>query len=911
LIGVHLRANTKSAYRDLAADQRRSTPMGGEAVALSLCPAIWALFEVASTLEFCHLSLPFRLISVFMSHAQASVAPRYTSAVALLPNSRLGPYEIIDLLGAGGMGEVYRARDPRIGREVAVKTLLARFGADPEALRRFEQEARAAGVLNHPNVLAVYDVGTENGIQYVVSELLEGQSLKDRLDLGPIPRRKAIEYALEMLRGLAAAHEKGIVHRDLKPANLFLTRDDRLKILDFGLAKLVSPTLTSSDETQAMGAATNPGIVMGSLGYMSPEQVRGHAVDHRSDIFSAGIVIYEMLSGKPAFQGDSAVECMNAILKEDPPPLEQLPAVDRVLRHCLEKRPEQRFQSARDLAFALEAAGSTTTGSSTVSTAAIPRPKARLPWRGIAAGIGTVTIAAAAFFAGHRGGRGEPPEYHRLGLYHSESLAGIVRHRFAPDGQTILVGGHHGVTFTRADNPGVRSLNLPNYRLLSVSRNGDLALLDDKDVLATVPFSGGAPRPMLEDVADADWTPDGKSVAVIRRAGSKTVVEYPAGNPVYETPNRLGSPRVSPKDDAVALFEYDADTRSLLLIRRNRERRVLSTGWTYASRVAWTPDGSEIWFSAARTGNDYPIWAVDLSGRERLVERVPGRLYVDDISRDGRVLLQHDFSRAGIAYRGPSDAAERDLSWLDLSALTAISPDGARILFSETGEVARGRLVYLRDVSGAEAIRLGEGQAVSLSPDGKSVLALAEKPGLLSILPTGAGQPRSIPGPGKLHESALLLPDGRILCWAHEAGHGSRLYIQEGTGWKAISPESGTSGAFQLVLSPAGDRVAALHNGDLMMISANASDIRAVAGWGAAYIAGWTADGKSLYRARSNQDNFEIGTFNPETGRTEPWKRIEVKRATPAYIRITPDGRSYAYTYQVAAIDAFVVSGLR
>jgi len=210
--------------------------------------------------------------------------------VALAPQSRLGPYEIVALLGAGGMGEVYRARDPRIGREVAIKTLPARFGGNTEALRRFEQEARAAGVLNHPNVLAVYDVGSDNGTYYVVSELLEGESLAGRIARGPIPKRKAIQYALEALRGLAAAHDKGIVHRDIKPANLFITSDDRIKILDFGLAKLRDPSPSDADATQFMGPATNPGIIMGTAGYMSPEQVRGQTVDHRSDFFSVGAV---------------------------------------------------------------------------------------------------------------------------------------------------------------------------------------------------------------------------------------------------------------------------------------------------------------------------------------------------------------------------------------------------------------------------------------------------------------------------------------------------------------------------------------------------------------------------------------------------------------------------------------------
>jgi len=303
---------------------------------------------------------------------------------------------------------------------------------------------------------------------------------------------------------------------------------------------------------------------MGSLGYMSPEQVKGTPTDHRSDIFSVGVVIYEMLSGRQAFRGDSAVECMNAILKEDPPPLDGLPALDGVIRHCLEKQPDLRFQSARDLAFALEAAGNTASTATGVVPPTTAAPRRRIPWMPIAAAIAVAGSLAAAYSFGARGNRPGPPEYRRLGLYHGEALMGIVRHRFAPDGQTIVVGGHHGVTFTRIDNPAVRSLNLHDYSLLSVSSNGDLALLKD-NVVSSVPFSGGAPRALVENAQDADWSPDGRSLAVIRRVGNMNVVEYPAGRVIYQTPNGLGSPRVSPKGDAVAVFEYDAEKRSVVV----------------------------------------------------------------------------------------------------------------------------------------------------------------------------------------------------------------------------------------------------------------------------------------------------------------------------------------------------------
>ncbi|HJW13198.1 MAG TPA: serine/threonine-protein kinase, partial [Thermoanaerobaculia bacterium] len=274
--------------------------------------------------------------------------------MTLAAGSKLGPYEIVSAIGAGGMGEVYRAKDPRLGRDVAVKVLPASFSQDADRLRRFEQEARAAGVLNHPNITAVYDIGTHEGAPYVVQELLEGETLRQELAGGRLSPRKAIEHGVQIAQGLAAAHDKGIVHRDLKPENVFVTKDGRAKILDFGLAKLVQPEQGGSAVTNLPTAtgATEPGVVLGTLGYMSPEQVKGKSADARSDIFSFGAILYEMLSGRRAFHRDSAAETMSAILREEPPDLSATnrsiqPGLERIVRHCLEKNPEERFYSAR------------------------------------------------------------------------------------------------------------------------------------------------------------------------------------------------------------------------------------------------------------------------------------------------------------------------------------------------------------------------------------------------------------------------------------------------------------------------------------------------------------------------------------------------------------------------------------
>src|ERR1700689_4173533 len=317
-------------------------------------------------------------------------------------DTQFGPYKIIALLGSGGMGEVYRARDTRLLRDVALKVLPASFTNDPERLRRFEQEARAVAALNHPNIVSVYDVGTDDGVHYIVSELLEGETLRERIPASGMPARKAVELAIQLANGLAAAHDQGIVHRDLKPENIFITRNGRLKILDFGLAKLRStePLGDAPDGATFVATQTDAGQILGTVGYMSPEQVRGAAIDHRSDIFSFGSILYEMLRGQRAFKRNTGAETMTATLNEDPRDFPSRtsapaipPALERIVRHCLEKQPAQRFQSAHDIAFDLESISSVSSASATASSAAAKRNRWLIP--GLAA---VVLLAAGAAF---------------------------------------------------------------------------------------------------------------------------------------------------------------------------------------------------------------------------------------------------------------------------------------------------------------------------------------------------------------------------------------------------------------------------------------------------------------------------------------------------------------------------------
>ncbi len=475
--------------------------------------------------------------------------------MALTSGTKLGPYEIVSLLGAGGMGEVYRARDSRLRREVAVKILPQSFAQDSDRLRRFEQEARVVGALNHPNILAIYDIGSHEGSPYLVSELLEGQTLRQHMDGAPLPQRKAIDYAVQIARGLAAAHEKGVVHRDLKPDNIFVLNDGRVKILDFGLAKLTQaeafgsgvPDLQTVDHAHSN---TTPGQVMGTVGYMSPEQVRAQPTDHRTDIFAFGAILYEMLSGKRAFKRDSSIETMNAILKEEPEELQEVlpnlsPGLDRVVRHCLEKNPAQRFQSASDIAFGLEAISSQS-GTST-RLAAVSEP-GRSYWK-LAAGLVVAALAlAGAYFAGTRNHAAPlSPRFHQL-TFQRGTISGA---KFAPDGQSILFSAAWNgaakpqIYTTRTDALMSRPIDLPDSSVLSVSSKGEMAIRQKSQtdpfphgMLSVVPLTGGAPRDLLADVMSASWSPGGESLAAVHMVGVESRLEYPIGKTVWSTSYR-------------------------------------------------------------------------------------------------------------------------------------------------------------------------------------------------------------------------------------------------------------------------------------------------------------------------------------------------------------------------------------
>ncbi len=855
--------------------------------------------------------------------------------MTLVAGTKLGPYEILSPLGAGGMGEVYRAKDPRLGRDVAIKVLPGSISSDADRLKRFEQEARAAGLLNHPNITIVYDVGTSEGSPYVVQELLEGETLRAELAGGPFSPRKAIDCAMQIAQGLAAAHDKGIVHRDLKPENLFVTKEGRVKSLDFGLAKLTEVERSgSATNLPTVPPGTEPGVVMGTLGYMSPEQVKGRPADARSDIFSFGAILYEMLSGKRAFHADSAGETMAAILKEDPPDPSVTnqnisPGLERILRHCLEKNPEKRFQSASDIAFALETLSGLPTASGT-SPAAVPH-RPRRTRAGLAAAAGLALIAAGllagAWFAG--GGSRSLPTFQRL----TYRRGFISNARFAPDGQTIVYsadwdGAPSRIFSTRPGGRESTALPLPNAQLLSVSSRGELAILLDpkndynlyvrRGTLAVVPLSGGTPREVVRDVRFADWSPDGKDLAVVRLAGARQKLEYPPGRPLYESSAWILSPRVSPRGDRIVFYEgLPFNDYSLSVIDLQKRTTVLGPLLPDWWSTHWSPDGEEVWFAAAsRESDEIPILASDLSGRRRLLERGPATADLADVARDGRALIalfdQQEW--AGGLLSG-QNAEARLVSRTDLR-MVDLSEDG-KLLVLRDAPIAGTPSVWITRGDDSPPVRLGEGVAHGLSADGAWVLASAQ--GTLVALPTAAGAQRPITeGFFEAIRWASWFRDGkRVLVWGLAKGGKSGIFAvdPEGKEPRRIAPEG-----YELVsagnpLSPDGLLVAARSpENQIMLCPIDGGAPRPVPGLAGLYSpVQWSSDGKSFYVFRYGEIPARVERIDVETGRSSLWKELAPPDTTGMALRavtMTPDAKYYAYSCQQYLTTLYLVENL-
>jgi WD40 repeat protein len=857
-------------------------------------------------------------------------APSTSLSGALSPGYRLGPYTIVELLGAGGMGEVYRAQDPRLGREVALKILRGSH-SDAEHVARFSREARAAGSLNHPNILAVYDVDTQAGVPYVVSELLVGETLRARLNRGQLPYRKAVDYGIQIAQALDAAHTKGIWHRDVKPANAFITDDGRVKLLDFGIAKLSERQRAGPHDSTL--DSTREGEVRGTAGYMSPEQVLGEAVDHRSDIFAFGAVLYEMFTGARAFQRPSTVETMNAVLQEDPTdPLtlnDKLPpAAAAVVRRCLEKNKEERFQSARDLAFDLQQLRDLTGTTKTLGAAPASLRRRVLPAIAIAALVfGGLALGLLMSWSP------PAPTFEQL-TYRRGRIGGA---RFASEGRAVIysearAGNESEVwRIDLADSPASRSLDYPKGTDVLAARAGELALsmrrrfvLGERFVgtLALVPTGGGAPREVSENVEDADWDPSGAQLAIVRSTGSiggPSWIDYPLGTTLYKTAGSIRFLRVSRDGQRIAFLE-DPVGRGIgghvTVIDLKGQATPLTVEWPSVRGLAWSTKGDEIWFAAGGLPSNRALRAVNLKKEERLIFEAPGSLTLWDVAPDGRVLLTRDEERRAIVGVPPNETFERDLSWFDNSGVADLSTDGRWLLFGDRFGADRFG-VYVRATDGSPPIYLGDGFADDLSPDGTLVLATTNAATQLVILPRSAGNPKPLPAHGIVrYRGAEWFPDGRrILVNGNEADKKLRSYVQDidGGQMRPITPEE----TWALSISPDGEWIAATGTGQPISVwpvaggpsrpvPGSQADERPVA---------WSDDGRSLWTYRRGEVPVHVFRVDIASGRRQLWKTLVPPDAAGVYsiieFEITPTGNAYCYSYTRLLSQLYLTRGLK
>ncbi|HEY5839641.1 MAG TPA: protein kinase [Pyrinomonadaceae bacterium] len=770
------------------------------------------------------------------------------------PNTKFGQYSIVSKIGEGGMGEVYRARDAKLGRDVAIKVLPASLSENTDRLNRFEQEAQAAGALNHPNILSIYHIGTHDGAPYIVSELLEGETLRDRMNGNALPQRKAVDFALQIARGLAAAHDKGIVHRDIKPENIFITDDGRVKILDFGLAKLTAPVDGKQPQTEVptRKVHTDPGTVMGTMGYMSPEQLKDKPVDHRSDIFSFGAILYEMLSGKRAFRADSMPETMSAILREDPPDLSETnktvsPALERVVRHCLEKNPAERFHSARDLAFAIESlSGSAISSGQTAMmpsvSAEIDKPEskgirrgfnnAKLAWAvGAVLLVGLLATLALLYF----NRSGSDPHAARLAFVPPPELAfNDTQHDAAvisPDGKKVAF------TATSADGKNmlyVRNLDLTEVKLLPGSEN------------ALEPF----------------WSPDSRSIAYGSKGKLKRSDLTGANAQVLCDSARLIGGTWS--KDGIIVFAPDYRTTVMQVSAQGGEPKPVNMNFegndVERHRFPYfLPDGRHFIFFREQKG----VWAGSLDSPE--IKQIVADRGVAAYAPQGWLIFLRNDALVAQAF----DAGKLTVSGEPIPIITGEKnpPTVRRFSVSDNGILVwqgqwqRNYQLVWYDREGTQTgaidapMKAAVGQSPSLSPDGKRLL-------VRRTLDSGGG------------------PDSNI--WVVD--------LEKGTGLRLTSTFSQMP-----VWSPDGSRITYNTGNGVAVKAANGSGDAETLLPRTAFTASWSPDGRFIIfmerGVKTRLDMWVLPLFGDK--KEYPLSNSPFDEQDP---QLSPDGRWLAYT---------------
>jgi eukaryotic-like serine/threonine-protein kinase len=872
-----------------------------------------------------------------------------------------GPYSLLERIGAGGMGEVWRARDPRLDRDVAIKVLPPSFAEDPGRVRRFDLEARTLARLNHPNIVHVHDCGEVDGQFYLVMEHLQGMTLRQKLQEGPLAPRRALDLALQMGRGLAAAHEQGIVHRDLKPENLFLARDGRVKLLDFGLAKAAAPapdTLagTSGETLLQATLLTREGAMMGTVGYMSPEQIRGEAVDQRSDLFVFGVLLYEMLTGQAPFRGANAVDTLHAVLHLELPEGDRAPGLppylDRIVRRCLEKDRELRFHDSHDLVFALEqvvpdeVSGDPVRGGPPGGRTPSRPPARRGPGR-TALLAGLVLLALLAAGAGWALRRAPEPAFLRLTPFPTV----IFSARYLPDGRSLVYsGGVDGKTeelfLLPASGGQPYSLGVKGARALAVSPSGDIAILVRRvpfhswGDLAVLSAAGGTPKKVMEDVGWAEWGPDGRSLVIQRRQSmgreaqsivyqGRTVCDLPGGS----EPDAF---TLSPGKDRLAYLEQRATFPVLVVVGLDGKVRQRTVMHARVDHLLWTPEGLHA-ICGALDGSDGSCLArIDpATGRIRPLYRSMGGMTLYD-GAPGTFLLTRTGKRESwigfTSWRKPGAASETLLSWGYWAQKPLLSRDGSRLVFSSSPVYdASGKILFVdRQGEGPENAFtfLGAGTARALSADGDWLVTQVGNEGgdhVLHLAPTGAGEERALPGAWtELEDGCAFTPDrkralirgrrageGIVRSWLADLGDGSLRRLQ---------------GDVRGPISPDG-RWAFLYAGGNMHYTYSLFDLATgetrslPEAWTNLRPAAWHSDGRQIWMwRRKSRRGFplEVWLGDPLQG-TGQWRYDVPGPDLPsAYamgaFAVSGDGSAYAYDYfytSAVPTDLYALSGLR